>query len=53
LDLRFGGEDFDVGLLGCVAVWMEAVYSSETLKSTYKSTRRHNPEGNIEASDFN
>jgi hypothetical protein len=36
--------------LGCNAVWrasalkMEVVCSSETLVSTYKSTRRYNPE---------
>jgi hypothetical protein len=27
---------------------MEAVYSSETLVSTYKYTRRYNPEDNLD-----
>jgi hypothetical protein len=42
-----GGEDDDVVVLGCdvtSALKMEKVYFSETLVSTYESTRRHNPE---------
>jgi hypothetical protein len=51
-----GGEDVDVGLLGCNAVWIWqhmnilppssglAVCSSGMLVSSYKSTRRYNPE---------
>jgi hypothetical protein len=40
-----GSENVNSGLLGYCAVKMEAVCSSETLVPTYKSTRRHNPEG--------
>jgi hypothetical protein len=35
-------EDVDVALMGCIAT--ETVCSSETLVSTYKFTRCHNPE---------
>jgi hypothetical protein len=34
----------DIGLLGSLGQKMEAVCSSKTLISTYKSTRRYNPE---------
>jgi hypothetical protein len=34
----------DVGLLGCNALKMEAICSSETLVSTYKPTLPYNPE---------
>jgi hypothetical protein len=42
-----GGEDDDVllGFWRCVyALKIDTVCFSETLASTYKSTRRHNPE---------
>jgi hypothetical protein len=41
-------EDVDYGLLGCDTVWsifrvMEAIHSSRTLVTTYKTTQYNNP----------